>query len=183
VLVNIMALAVSIVSLAVSGIVALRQVTVMRHANQLPIFIELTQEHRSAAFQGANDRVMSVLADSNLRDRDVSSLPDETRAAFTRVAAFFITLGAMVVFGVVHEAMVVHLFGYRATKAWQAMEPIIKNERVTRRGGRYAAMFEDLVTRTCENWPPGEAYGTVLRAHPKIDVVLGHAEDSPQSSN
>jgi hypothetical protein len=172
---NIMALVVSVASLAVSGAVALRQVTIMRHANQLPIFIELTQEHRSDAFQDAYERVLADLADEGLNECDVSSLPDETRAAFTRVAAFFITLGAMVVFGVVKESMVVYLFGYRAAKAWRSMEPIIMSER-RERHSNYASLFEDLVARASDNWPPSEAYGISLHSGPNVGIVLGESE-------
>jgi hypothetical protein len=56
---NILALAVSFVSLAVSGLLAMRQTLIMRHANELPILVDLTRDFRAPEFQQAQDYVLN----------------------------------------------------------------------------------------------------------------------------
>jgi len=58
---------------------------------------------------------------------------------------------------------VVSKLGYRADRAWTALEPFIAKEREARGGDHHSAFFEDLVSRKRENWPPQEHYGLRLR--------------------
>jgi hypothetical protein len=50
---NVTALELSGLAVATSAILALRQYIAMRHANELPIMVELEQEFRSVEFQRA----------------------------------------------------------------------------------------------------------------------------------
>jgi hypothetical protein len=148
-LLNILALAVSFISLTASGLLAMRQTLMLRRANELPIFVDLTRDFRSPEFQQAQDYVLNELDSQHLPGPGdgISNLPLDARKAVSTVISFYITLGAYVAFGLADEKIVIQLFGYRAGQSWNALEPLILREREIRQGGAYASLFEDLVCR------------------------------------
>ena len=148
-LLNIIALAVSFISLMASGLLAMRQTLMMSRANELPILVDLTRDFRSREFQQAQEYVLNKLESQHLPDagRGISDLPRDAKEAASAVISFYITLGAYVAFGLADEKIVIQLFGYRADQAWNALERLILREREARQGGAYASLFEDLVCR------------------------------------
>lgn len=160
---NVLALVLSTVAILVSGASAVRQITMLRHANQLPVIVDLLREFRSESFQKAQDYVVHRLGAEYPEPVCLSDLSYEARLAASTVRSFFSGLGAMVSEGIADERTVVSVLGYRADRAWSALEPFILKEREARGDAHYAAFFEDLVARTRKNWPPEEHYGLKLR--------------------
>lgn len=154
----IISLIISLVALLTAALLAIRQSILMRHTNELPIFIELTQEFRSRDFQRAEEYVLNQLAAEHSADLGISGLPEDAKAAVTTVLIFFNTFGAYVYFGLADEKIVVSLYAYRANRAWVALEPYIFAERRFRNDDYHVSFFEDLVCRIRDNWPPGVKY-------------------------
>jgi hypothetical protein len=114
---SVVSLVVSLVSLLTAARLAVRQSALMRHANELPIFIELTQEFRSPDFQHAEEYVLRKLATEHSPDLGISNLPEDAKVAVSTVLTFFSTFGAYIAFGLADEKIVVAIFGYRANRA------------------------------------------------------------------
>jgi len=164
---NIVALVVSAISLITSALLVWRQIGAMRDTNELPIIVDLTQEFRKPEFQRDEHYVVSSLAGEHPASLGCSNLPEEARIAVQNVISIFISLGAFVALNIAEERSVVSLFGYRADRAWRALEPYIREERRLRGGDPFARFFEDLVCRTRENAPWPVKYQVRLRQLPE----------------
>jgi hypothetical protein len=161
--INILALVVAIVSLALSATLALRQLFMMRHANQLPMFVELNQEFRSQDFTESESFVLHKLATEASADNGVLLLPPEVLRHVNRLTTFYNILGALIIFKVAKESIIVPILGYRASRAWDALEPFILKEREIRGTPYFVCYFEDLVSRARANYPAVPAYKIQLR--------------------
>lgn len=172
---NIAAVAVSLIALGVSGAIAIRQIAIMRRSNQIPLFVELIQEFRSERFQRAELYIMSQLKESDAV-MGVLALPDEARLAVTAVQSFFGTLGSLIIFGILDESETVAALGYRADQLWRKLEPFIAAERAIRGDDDFADFYEDFVCRTRANWPPEKRYNIKVR---RLGALRFPAEDPP----
>lgn len=160
-------LAVSLLALAVSVATALRQIRIMHHTNQLPVLVELFQEFRSSEFQLAERYVVQRLRDEHDPETGCMLLPEEAFLAVTKVIGFYSGCGAFIARKVADEGLVVPLLGYRASRAWDALEPFIRREREIRESSdRYASVFEDFVWRVRRHTSLEKAYGLRLRTLP-----------------
>ena len=155
---NLAALAISVAALIVSGVLAVRQSSMMRHGNEMPVLVDLMQELRSPEFQKSADYLIHTLAADNDPSLGCSNLPQDARLAVGTVSMFFTSLGALVAHDIADEAIVVTLFGFRANRAWTILEPYIHREREIRGDPFYAVPFEDLVCRVRDGWPPDHRY-------------------------
>ncbi|WP_425563113.1 DUF4760 domain-containing protein [Microbispora amethystogenes] len=132
----------------------------MRNSNQLPVLVELFQEFRSAEWQRAEAYVLGRLGTEHDPQAGCSALPDEARIAVNKVVGYFSGFGYFVYRGMAEESLVVPLIGYRASRAWDALEPFILREREIRGSDdKYANMYEDLVWRVPRHVPLITSYG------------------------
>ncbi|MGI8329949.1 hypothetical protein ACRYCC_08275 [Actinomadura scrupuli] len=158
------AVIISTIALFVSGVLAVRQVSMMRHANQMPVLVDLMQEFRSAEFQMAEGYVLNKLSAENDVSLGCSGLTGPPSLAVNLVNSFFLSLGTLVAQDMVDEATVVLLFGFRADRAWKALESRIMREREIRNDPFFAVPFEDLVCRIRDGWPPTDRYRLKFRS-------------------
>jgi hypothetical protein len=156
---SIASLILSIIAVVTSTLFLVRQTLFMRHANEIPISVDLYQEFRSVEFQSAEEYVLKSLAANYEPSIGLSNLPDEARNATYRVAAFYSSLGALVALGMADERFAVSLLGDAAERDWRTLEPYIFRERELCGDAYVFAFYEDLVCRTRENYPVTEAYG------------------------
>jgi hypothetical protein len=94
-LLNVLAVVISFLALAVSGLLASRQASMMRHANEMPILVELMQEFQSKSFQEAEDYVINSLSVEADPAAGWAGLPTRARLAVNTVASFFGSLGSI----------------------------------------------------------------------------------------
>lgn len=160
---NLISLFLSIAALVASTLLLIRQTAFMRHANEIPVAIDLHQEFRSAEFQQAYIFVLDTLATTCSSDMGISKLPTGARIQCTKVGGLFSSLGGLVVLGLVDERYAVSLMGVQASRAWAILEPYITNERQARGDTEIYAFFEDLVCRTRDKYPLTKAYGIRFR--------------------
>lgn len=168
---TIISLLLSILAVATSTFLLVRQTIFMRHANEIPVSIELHQEFRSEEFQRAYIFVLNSLAPTYSPSLGLSNLPTEVRVQSTKVAAFFTSLGGLVSLGLVDERYAVALMGTLANRAWAVLGPYILCERQLRSDDEVLAFFEDFVCRVRENHPLAKAYGINFKRIP--DPVNG----------
>ncbi|NRQ34145.1 hypothetical protein HII36_20150 [Nonomuraea sp. NN258] len=164
---NILALMLSLTALVISALIALRQSTTMHHANELSVLVDLAQEFRTVEFQRAESYVIESLAKEQDPSLGCSRLPEEARIAVNAVMTFFSSIGTLVVMNMADEVLVVPLFGYRANRAWKALEPFVMRERELRGpNDGFGTFYEDLVCRIRDKFPLDKSYGLVLRRLP-----------------
>ena len=106
---------------------------------------------------------MNVLPAEHDPSLGVTRLPEKARMRVLRVIAFFTGLGGLVFFDIVDEEFVVGLFGGRALKAWDALEPYIIQERTLESNPDFLVFFEDIVCRIHERGPAVDAYRFKLK--------------------
>lgn len=167
----------SIVAVAISTVFLFRQTTFQRHANQIPISVNLAREYRSIEFQEAQDYVLSSLATDCDPSLGFSKLPDDSRTPAYKVASYFTSLGSLVVHGMADERFVVSILGFPADRSWSVLEPYIVSEREIRNDVDFLAFYEDLVFRVRKNRPLAVAYGFKLNR-----VTDGGQPSDPPSS-
>lgn len=149
----------SVIAVLTSTLLLVRQTSFMRHANELPISIDLYQEYRSSDFQRSQYYVLNSLSTSVDPKLGFSNIEDdEARIACNKVATFFSSLGALVCLGLVDERFVVSLLGSAIHRVWNVLEPYILHERVTRDDNEIFVFFEDLEWRTRKNYMLAESY-------------------------
>jgi len=152
---SVIALCISLGSLIATGLLLARQVRMMRHANELPFLVSLTNEWRSHEFQRAQYYVLQAVGKEYPAGSGfaVSNLPDDARTNVSSVISFYTILGAHLTFGLVDEDIIMSLFGYIADQSLITLEHLILEERKLRHEpwARYAILFEDLISRF-RNW-------------------------------
>jgi hypothetical protein len=153
----------SVIAVATSTFLLVRQTAFMRHANEIPILTDLYQEFRSAEFQKAQDYVRDSLPPASDPSLGISKLPDEARYSVRKVANFYTSLGALVALGLADEKFVVSLLGNPADRSWRVLEPYILREREIQGNDDILAFYEDMVHRIRENYPVIGAYGIKLK--------------------
>jgi hypothetical protein len=153
----------SVIAVATSTLLLVRQTAFMRHANEIPVLTDLYQEFRSAGFQSAQDYVRNSLTSACDPSLGISKLPDEARYSVRKVANFYTSLGALVALGLADEKFVVSLLGNPADRSWKVLEPYILRERDIQDNDDILAFYEDMVHWIRENFPVIEAYGIKLK--------------------
>ncbi|GAA2589594.1 hypothetical protein GCM10010435_80250 [Winogradskya consettensis] len=148
-------LVVSILALAVSGGVAVRQLVRMRHSNMLPVALDLFREFRTGQFR---DNMRYIVEDLWTEhppgdDTGILDLPDNDRARVIPVVSYFNNVGVLVANGVVDETVVRGFMGQSVLRAWDRAAPYLRAERLHRADPSYNAFFEHLAAR-CIALPP-----------------------------
>lgn len=126
---NLTALAVSLLALVISVLLSVRQLQSMRHANHLPVAIELlTRDFNSDTFLARERKVVAELAEHNPA-LGFSGLPDEIRTATYSVAFFYDSIAILVAFRFIQENLVLGTMSYRIRRIWRVLEAHIDGER------------------------------------------------------
>ena len=148
---SILALIVSVIALALSALLAFRQIVLMNRANQWPLMVDLIQELRSQDFIRREHYVRTQLQ-NNLRELGVNNLSLEAVESAQVLASLFNSIGALIIFKVIDRRMAIATFGYRADRSWKALESFVLAER-QRRGGDYMNYYEHFVGLVRETPP------------------------------
>lgn len=164
--ISLIGLLLSIAATAISVIILIRQTVFLRQANHIPISVDMAQEFRSDLFLDAYDYVIHKLRQEYGPDLGVAGLQANARRAVDRVTSYFTGLGALAAQQMLDEPYAITFMGYRASRAWDELEPYIIREREIRDDSDYLVFFEDLVCRIRDHWPPTRSYGFKLRTLP-----------------
>jgi hypothetical protein len=153
------ALSISVVALVVSVLGGYRAQRLSRHANTLPVLVQLFSEHRGERLAEGR-RIVRQDMEPVPREDGFASIPAEQRQLVRELAWFYDNLGALVAHDIVDLAPVSGYLGTSVVETWRVLEPFITVER-TRRArdldpSRYLEYFENLAFLIDAN-PPLDA--------------------------
>jgi len=125
--VSILSLVISVIALAITAFVSLRQVALMRHANLLPAFVDLLQEFRSSDFYTHQDFILYKLKNYSA-ENGYSGLEANERKSFLIMFDYLSSMACLVNFGIVTVYHVYATYGYVFQDMWTEMRPFIEKE-------------------------------------------------------
>ncbi|GAA4928816.1 hypothetical protein HD597_004400 [Nonomuraea thailandensis] len=131
-LLNLVALFVSVTAVAISGIFALRQIRTAEHANHIPVVIDLLTEFRSLKFNEDYYYVCNDLCAQHDPRLGISGLPEDAKEAVYSVAYYFQTFASLIAMRVVDKRATMTLLYRRVVQVWGALEPYVLREREIR---------------------------------------------------
>ncbi|GLY24202.1 hypothetical protein Misp04_39340 [Micromonospora sp. NBRC 101691] len=173
VVVNIAAIAISATSLAVSGVLAIRQNRTASAGYSLPVVLEIFSQFRTPEFYEARRYVYDDLNKDFEQPVAYSELPSDVLAKVRIVAGRYDDLGKLVAHGVVDEELIIGANGPGIRKVWKCVAPFIYEERRTR-DVMTGVYLEDLAHRASRN-PPQKIYA-------KLGLRYARTQESGEAS-
>ncbi|MFF5303503.1 hypothetical protein ACFY5F_29520 [Streptomyces sp. NPDC013161] len=143
---NVLALAISTVALAVSGAAANRQLRIAQNSNLIPVIADLFRETRSSDFLTSVEFIRDRLATAHPGNPAYRELPEDARGHIRRVGLFYDDIGKLVAHGVVDESLILGAYGGAVPRMWELVAPYVLTER-QKYGTTPMAYFEDLAAR------------------------------------
>jgi hypothetical protein len=174
-LINFFALGASILALALSSLIGLRQAKYMRDASHVDVALEYFREFRTPKFLESMDYVRTHMP-AGPEDYGLLHLPDQAKEHALKVGYFFQSLGFLVKFGITDADMWINCMGRQITTAWEAISPYAKAER--KRGVLGVAslhFFEDLAARCTDSSHEDRLRALNLRTYP---TAVPHARQA-----
>ncbi|MFE4581046.1 DUF4760 domain-containing protein [Streptomyces chartreusis] len=142
---TVLALAISVISLATSAVVSARQLRLANNSNVLPVVVELFRETRQPEFSRAIEYISLDLAREHSPDSGYRRLPEEPLRHVRLVSLFYDDVGKLVAHGVVDERLIIGSYGPNIVNMWEVLAPYFYREReLTTKAMVY---FEDLAHR------------------------------------
>lgn len=164
--INIVAIIISTVSLAVSGVLAIRQNRTAAAGYALPVILEIFGQFRTQEFFEARRYVFDELNNDFKHPVAYTELPVDVLAKVRMVAGRYDDLGKLVAHGIVGEELIIGSNGTAIQRVWQSVAPYVREER-RKRGTLTWAYLEDLAYRASRK-PPKEIYAKLgLHRHAK----------------
>jgi len=158
ILFNGVALTASIIALVTSAVFALRQSRLMRHANQIPIMIDLFNQVRSPEFVRKERHLWAALSNESDPRLGFQGMSDDMHDSAYSVYAYYQMVAFLVAFGVLDKRLAILPLHYRVVKTWSTVKSYVYAERDLR-GDKYSFLnfFEDFAL-TCERESSEEVY-------------------------
>ncbi|MFI7493062.1 DUF4760 domain-containing protein [Micromonospora echinaurantiaca] len=159
---DVLTLALSVVSLILSIAIGLRQQLLARHANLLPVVIELFRESTQPEFKAHMNYIQDRLwKDCPPENFSTVNLSKEARAHFVSVASFYNMVGILVANKVIDKDVPISFMRGGLLRAWSCLAPYIRNERIRRSEPNYCIYFESLAYLALRR--PREKFSRSLR--------------------
>ncbi|MFE1556708.1 hypothetical protein ACFW6V_17220 [Streptomyces sp. NPDC058734] len=155
---GVVALVLSGLALVVSGAASVRQLRLARHANTLPVLVDLFREHRSDHLATARLYVFRDLPHCD-PSAGLAGLPQDKQELVRDLAWYYDNLGALVTHGVVDLGPVSGYLGGSVINMWEGIAPFIEAERAQREAAQMADIvrpqvyFENLYHLVRKNLP------------------------------
>lgn len=155
-MINVVAIVISAISLAVSGVLAIRQNRTASAGYSLPVVVEIFGQFRSEEFFEARQYVCDDLNQEFESPIAYTDLPPEVRTKVRIVGGRYDDLGKLVAHGVVAEELIIGSNGTAIRRVWESVAPFVYEER-RKSGALTWAYLEDLADRALRN-PPQAIY-------------------------
>ena len=131
---NIAALFASLLALALSSFLALRQSRLMRHANQLPVVIDLFRELRADTFITREQEVWHSLPGNEDPSKGFGGIPTPLRTYAYDICLYYQTVAYLVNFKMLDSELAYTALHYRVLRTWSSVKPFVHGERIIRGG-------------------------------------------------
>ena len=148
--ISLASIAISVVSLIVSGTLALRQTRTTMDGYALPVVLQVFSRFRTQEFFDAQQFVFDELPRQPVQP--YTDLPLETRSQVRMVGGLYDDLGKLVAHGIVKEELIIGSNGPQARRIWETVEPFVRAER-NKRNSNLWIYLEDLAYRTTRKPP------------------------------
>jgi hypothetical protein len=139
---SVLSLAIALVAVAITTLVSVRQAALMRHANELPAFVDLLQEYRSGDFYVHQQFILHDLGNLSPR-QGYSGLRPSARRHFLIMFDYLSSMACLVSFDIVTVYHVYAIYGYLFQDLWAQMRPFVLQERELK-GRDIGFVVEDL---------------------------------------
>jgi hypothetical protein len=126
---SIVAIALSVVALAISTWLALRQGLLSKRANHMPAYLHLLSEFRSREFNDHYLYVCEKLTREHGAELGISGLPENAREAIYDIAYYYQTFAILVLTRIVDEDIILAFLHWRIVRVWDAIAPYVARER------------------------------------------------------
>lgn len=156
VVINVVAVVISVVSLTVSALLAVRQNRTASAGYSLPVVLEIFDQFRTPEFFEARQYIYEQLNKEFEDPVPYTDLPPGVRAKVRIVGGRYDDLGKLVAHGVVNEELIIGSNGTAVRRVWEAIAPFVYEER-RKSGALTWAYLEDLAGRARRN-PPHAIY-------------------------
>ncbi|MEW2084936.1 hypothetical protein [Streptomyces sp. NPDC005283] len=143
---NILALVISAVALAVSVVTANRHIQTAQNSNLIPVIADLFRETRSPEFLKSMEFIRDQLTTAHPGSPAYRELPEDARGHIRRVGLFYDDIGKLVAHGVISESLILGAYGGAVPRIWELVAPYVLSER-QKYGNASMAYFEDLAAR------------------------------------
>ncbi|GAA2513237.1 DUF4760 domain-containing protein [Winogradskya humida] len=150
--ITVVTIAISLVSLTVSGLMAFRQIRTAVDGYALPVVLGVFSQFRTQKFFDAQQFLFDDLNRDFDPDTPYTDLPLAARSHIRMVAGLYDDLGKLVAHGIVREELVIGSNGIQARRIWEAVEPFVLAER-RKRSGNLWIYLEDLAFRATRTPP------------------------------
>jgi len=114
----------------------------MRHANELPAFVDLCQEYRSSDLYVCENFILNDLSNYTA-EYGYSGLPLAQRKQFLTILDYMTSMACLVGFDIVGINHIFAMYGYLFPDMWSKMRPFVENEGVLT-GRKIAYIVEEL---------------------------------------
>lgn len=173
---DVLSIVLSGLALAISALVAARQLRLARHTNLLPVMIDMFREFRGREFKEQLGYIEERLwEDCPPQDTGTVDLPEAAKERVVSVASFFNTVGLLVAHGVIGKVIPASYMGGSVLRAWSRLAPYIQTERVRRGDPNYYCFFEHLAAVADATSPDQLAGLLKLRKMPEDWTFQRHA--------
>jgi hypothetical protein len=144
--VSIITVVISVVSLAVSGGLVLRQTRIARDGYALPVVLDVFARFRTEEFFTSYQYVLHRFRDEVPEPVALTGLPPDARAHVRVVAGLYDDLGQLVAHRIVREELVIGARGDSVLRVWDIVAPYVYEDRRVR-GVNQWVYLEDLAAR------------------------------------
>lgn len=125
---NTVAIGLSVMALLSSTYFAFQQVSSMKRANYLPAYLALLNDFRSPTFHQHHRYVIQRLRAEHNPDHGISGLPAEAQEAIYDVAFFLHNFVILKRLGIIDDRYLTTL-NDRVVRTWEAIGPFVQRER------------------------------------------------------
>ncbi|MGP3949971.1 hypothetical protein [Streptomyces sp. 7N604] len=141
---NIVAIVLSVLALASSSYLAFRQAVLMKQSNHLPAYLWLFNEFRSVEFQDRYRYVCEQLQREHDPQLGVSGLPEDARRAVYDIGYFFQQCISLRRLNIVDDEVIMTM-SMRTVRVWRAIAPFVEREREinSEQGPKLLSILED----------------------------------------
>jgi len=168
--INVVAIVISVMSLAVSGLLAVRQTRTAAAGYALPVILEVFNQFRTPEFFEARRYVYDDLNTEFDPPVAYTDLPADVQARVRTVAGRYDDLGKLVAHGIVGEDLIIGSNGTAVRRVWESVAPFVRAERRKRDSPTWIYL-EDLAYRAARK-PPKEIYAKLgLNRHTTVEAT------------
>jgi hypothetical protein len=151
---NVIAIVLSVLALASSTLLAFQQALSMKRANFLPVYVSLLSDMRSVAFHDRYYYLCERLGQEHDPQLGISGLPDDARQAIYDIAYFFQELITFRKLNILDGHVLDTMYG-RIVRVWNGIAPFVERERELKgdHGPKLLCILEDYASDVIEHPP------------------------------